>query len=529
MLARGIQYAAQDRVGTAAIEVALGAGAAAIMAVAILISTFGCNNGLILSGPRVYYAMARDRLFFDRAGVLHPVYRTPVFGLIAQAVLGMVLCISGTYGQLLDYVIFAALVFYFLTTLALFRLRRTRPDLPRPVKAFGYPVLPALYMATVAGLLVVLLTTAPLHLAGAADCGRRISGVPRMEARSVGTCTAFVTSVAVKRSHSPQIAAVAATSHETRDASRKPDHARRPSFAACVRAYSASKQRYRGSGSRQCDGRGLSHTPDVPGGGRSREPGKTTLALQFLLEGVSRGERGLYVTLSETADELAGVAASHGWSLDGIDVFELMPDEEALKPDAQYTVFHPSEVELTDTTQAIFESVERVKPARVVFDSLSELRLLARDSLRYRRQILGFKHFFTHHRATVLLLDDRTGDDNDQQLRSLAHGVLLLEQLALIMGGAPQAAGDQDQGSALPRRLSRLHHPDRRRRGLPPSGCRRASYSVQPQHSAQRCARARHSPGRRSRQRHQLADHGAGRLRQDRTGNPVRHRRGGAR
>jgi APA family basic amino acid/polyamine antiporter len=163
VLARGLQYAAQDRVGTAAIEVALGAGAATIMAIAILLSTFGCNNGLILSGPRVYYAMARDRLFFERAGQLHHQYRTPVFGLIAQAVWAMVLCISGTYGQLLDYVIFAALVFYFLTTLALFRLRRIRPDLPRPVKAFGYPVLPALYMVAVAGLLVILLLYRPLY------------------------------------------------------------------------------------------------------------------------------------------------------------------------------------------------------------------------------------------------------------------------------------------------------------------------------------------------------------------------------
>lgn len=158
--------------------------------------------------------------------------------------------------------------------------------------------------------------------------------------------------------------------------------------------------------------------------------GKTTLALQFLLEGVRAGEKGLYVTLSESGDELAMVAASHGWSLDGIEVFELMPDEEALRPDAQYTVFHPSEVELTNTTQAIFETVERVRPVRVVFDSLSELRLLAQDSLRYRRQILGLKHFFSHHRATVLLLDDRTSEEGDLQLRSLAHGVLLLEQLA---------------------------------------------------------------------------------------------------
>jgi APA family basic amino acid/polyamine antiporter len=157
VLARGLQYAAQDRVGTAAIEVSLGAGAAAIMAVAILLSTFGCNNGLILAGPRVYYAMARDRLFFQRAGQLHPVYRTPVYGLVAQGLWTMVLCISGTYSELLNYVVFAAVIFYLLTTVSLFRLRRLRPDLPRPVKAFGYPVLPALYIAANAFLLVVLL------------------------------------------------------------------------------------------------------------------------------------------------------------------------------------------------------------------------------------------------------------------------------------------------------------------------------------------------------------------------------------
>jgi basic amino acid/polyamine antiporter, APA family len=163
VLARGIMYADQDRVGTAAIEVALGSGAAALMAVAILLSTFGCNNGLILSGPRVYYAMARDGLFFERAGVLHPGFRTPVFGLIAQAIWASVLCVSGTYSQLLDYVIFAALVFYFLTTLALFQLRRSQPDLPRPVRAFGYPVLPALYMLAVGALMVILLFQKPLY------------------------------------------------------------------------------------------------------------------------------------------------------------------------------------------------------------------------------------------------------------------------------------------------------------------------------------------------------------------------------
>lgn len=162
-LARGIQHASADRVGSAALEVALGAAGGFAMAAAIVVSTFGCNVGLILAGPRVYYAMAIDGLFFRRAGELHPTHRTPVFGLAAQALWTSVLCLSGTYNQLLDYVIFAALLFYFLTILALFRLRRTRADLPRPVKAFAYPVLPALYAAALLALMVVLLVMKPLY------------------------------------------------------------------------------------------------------------------------------------------------------------------------------------------------------------------------------------------------------------------------------------------------------------------------------------------------------------------------------
>lgn len=156
-LSRGIQHAAQDRVGVAAAEVMFGPVGGVLMAVAIMLSTFGCVNGLVLAGPRVYYAMAGDGLFFQRAAVLHPRFKTPAFGLVAQAVWAMALCLSGSYGNLLTYVIFASLLFYFFTVLALFRLRRTRPDLPRPVKAFGYPVLPLLYMLAVVYLLVVLL------------------------------------------------------------------------------------------------------------------------------------------------------------------------------------------------------------------------------------------------------------------------------------------------------------------------------------------------------------------------------------
>ncbi len=160
--------------------------------------------------------------------------------------------------------------------------------------------------------------------------------------------------------------------------------------------------------------------------------GKTTLGLQFLREGMERGETVLYVTLSETKSELTTVAASHGWQVDDMPIHELAAtaDRAPFKPDDQYTFFHPSEVELGETTQAVLSEVERVSPRRVVFDSLSEMRLLAREPLRYRRQILGLKQFFAGRDCTVLLLDDRTSADGDLQLRSLAHGVITLEQLA---------------------------------------------------------------------------------------------------
>jgi circadian clock protein KaiC len=157
--------------------------------------------------------------------------------------------------------------------------------------------------------------------------------------------------------------------------------------------------------------------------------GKTTLALQFLLEGVRLGEPVLYVTLSESAEELNAVAASHGWSLEKINVRELVPSEDSLRPDDQYTMFHPSEIELGETTRAILQEVERIKPTRVVFDSLSELRLLAGNALRYRRQILALKQFFAGKLCTVMLLDDMTSTDHDLQVQSIAHGVVLLEQL----------------------------------------------------------------------------------------------------
>jgi len=161
--------------------------------------------------------------------------------------------------------------------------------------------------------------------------------------------------------------------------------------------------------------------------------GKTTFALRFLQAGVALGERTLYVTLSETADELAAVAASHGWSLDGIDVFELL-DEAGGDPDAEQSILYPSEVELGETIAKITDEIERLQPARVVLDSLSEMRLLAQDPLRYRRQVLALKQYFATRSCTVLLLDDKTSEPGDLQLHSISHGVISLEQSVQLYG-----------------------------------------------------------------------------------------------
>jgi circadian clock protein KaiC len=161
--------------------------------------------------------------------------------------------------------------------------------------------------------------------------------------------------------------------------------------------------------------------------------GKTTLGLQFLIEGAKEGERGLYVTLSESRRELLAVAESHGWSLDGIDIFELTT-EGTIDVEESYTIFHPAEVELQQTVDRVLKSIEERNPKRVVFDSLSEMRLLAREALRFRRQILALKQFFDVRDCTTLLLDDKTAPDNDLQLHSIVHGVVLLEHVALEYG-----------------------------------------------------------------------------------------------
>jgi circadian clock protein KaiC len=162
--------------------------------------------------------------------------------------------------------------------------------------------------------------------------------------------------------------------------------------------------------------------------------GKTTLGLQFLLEGREKGESCLYITLSESKEELLHVADSHGWSLDGIDIFELVPPELSLDPEREQSIVYASDLELGETVQLVKDEVERAAPARVVFDSLSEIRLLAQGALRFRRQVLALKHFFAQHGCTVLFLDDLTETVDDLSLHSLAHGVVRLEQIALTYG-----------------------------------------------------------------------------------------------
>jgi len=158
--------------------------------------------------------------------------------------------------------------------------------------------------------------------------------------------------------------------------------------------------------------------------------GKTTLALQFLLEGARVGEKGLYITLSETDAELKETVSSHGWSLGGgIDIFELVPPESLLDEEQQQSLLYSSDLELGETTKRIFEALERFKPQRVIIDSLSEIRLLAQSSLRYRRQILALKHYFAQRDATVLLLDDMTAGVNDNAVHSVAHAVVRMEEL----------------------------------------------------------------------------------------------------
>ena len=185
---------------------------------------------------------------------------------------------------------------------------------------------------------------------------------------------------------------------------------------------------------------GTSGLDDVLGGGLERArtfllegspgTGKTTIALKFLVTGAAAGDRCLYVTLAETEDELRAAAKAHRWDLSGIELYELIPPENLLDDDQQQSLLYSSDLELGETTKRIFEAFERIRPERVVIDSLSEIRLLAQSSLRYRRQILALKHYFAKSNATVLMLDDLTTDTNDKTVHSVAHGVIRLEEFA---------------------------------------------------------------------------------------------------
>ena len=191
---------------------------------------------------------------------------------------------------------------------------------------------------------------------------------------------------------------------------------------------------------------GIAGLDDVLEGGWARDrlhllegtpgTGKTTIALHFLLAGAQAGEGGIYVSLAETAKELRQGAKSHGWTLgDDIEIFELVPPESILDPDNHQSLLYSSDLELGETTQRIFEAIERVRPQRIVIDSLSEIRLLAQSSLRYRRQILALKHYFAQHNSTVVMLDDLTSETTDRAVHSIAHSVTRLEQLVPIYGG----------------------------------------------------------------------------------------------
>ncbi len=198
--------------------------------------------------------------------------------------------------------------------------------------------------------------------------------------------------------------------------------------------------------------------------------GKTTMALQFLLEGARHGETSLYITLSESAEELRQVAVSHGWDLDGVTIFEPPLAKSPFLPEDENTLFHPSEIELAETMKVLLQQIVDLRPQRLVLDSLSEIRLLAQTPLRYRRQILALKQYLAGYQTTVILLDDRTYTD-DIQMQSVPSGVIeLFHNSPDLWGRTAEAASGEDPRCELLRRLSRLRHPDRRSGRLSPAG-----------------------------------------------------------
>ena len=243
--------------------------------------------------------------------------------------------------------------------------------------------------------------------------------------------------------------------------------------------------------------------------------GKTTVASQFLLEGAKAGEKCLYITLSETERELRDGAASHGWSLDdGIEVFELLPPESLLDSDQQQSLLYSSDLELGETTKQIFEAVERARPDRVVLDSLSEIRLLAQSSLRYRRQILAIKHYFAKFNTTMMLLDDLTADVADKTVHSVAHGMIRLEELAPAYGAERRRVRVIKSRREISRWLSRRHHHDRGPQRVSAAGGFGISQQFPPRQDVERYRRTRPAVGRRHRERFEYACSGSCRYRQ---------------
>ena len=296
---------------------------------------------------------------------------------------------------------------------------------------------------------------------------------------------------------------------------------------------------------------GIVGLDDILGGGLKRErlylvegspgAGKTTAALSFLRAGAAAGERTLYVTLSETEAELRDTATAHGWTLDGIEIFELIPPENLLDDQQRQSLLYSSDLELGETTRMILDAVERAEPTRVVIDSLSEIRLLAQNSLRYRRQVLALKHYFARHNATVVLLDDLTAEVSDKTVHSVAHGVIRLEELA------PEYGAERRRVRVVKYRGRKYrggHHDFTIKTGgldvYPPLGLVRAPDAVRPRSASD--PRRRHGPvaGRGDRTGHQLPDprpRGHGQVAADasirhggdparRAGRPVRVRRG---
>ena len=221
--------------------------------------------------------------------------------------------------------------------------------------------------------------------------------------------------------------------------------------------------------------------------------GKTTIALQFLMAGAAAGEMGIYISLAETEHELRDGARSHGWEIDPkVAIVELIPPESVLDPQQHQSLLYSSDLELGETIQRIVDAIERLKPKRVVVDSLSEIRLLAQSSLRYRRQILALKHYFARYNSTVVLLDDMTTESIDRAVHSTAHSVIHLDQLTPNYGGERRRLRVvKCRGQVFRGGYHRLHNIDRRRPGVPPPGGSRAPQAVPLHTDHQRCRRPR--------------------------------------